>query len=163
MKYLIRWSKDSSLRTGWYNFAVELVGKSSAEVIRATHYRGGNHSCLQRMLVAWYDSTVDHSWQMIMDALEEIEGTEPVKDAIKKECQLSINQQLPCNMHVASYVFMHKQLTQITGHFVPTLMHQSMYQYMYQYSQCILLFYIDSTVQLVIFPRYKFHKWARYS
>ena len=92
MKYLNKWSKNSSLRTGWYNFAVELVGTDKADFIKANFYGDRGHSCLQRMLVAWHESTVDHSWQMIMDALEDIDESEPVKDAIKKECQISINQ-----------------------------------------------------------------------
>ena len=90
MKHLMRWSKDSPLRTGWYNFAVELLGKNEAESIRSAHYGGGNHSCLQRMLVAWHNSTTGHSWQMIIDALKEIKEATFVIDDIKAECQMSI-------------------------------------------------------------------------
>ena len=74
LKDLQRWSRDSPLRTSWYNFAVDLVGMRKAEDIRTTHFGGGSHSCLQRMLVTWYDySTNDHSWQMIIDALTEMD------------------------------------------------------------------------------------------
>ena len=85
MKYLQRWSKDSPLRTSWYNFAVELVGKSKTEIIRATHFGGGDHSCLQRMLVTWYDSSIDHSWQVIVDALKEMDESCVVK-SIESNC-----------------------------------------------------------------------------
>ena len=85
MKYLQRWSKDSPLRTSWYNFAVELVGKSKTEIIRATHFGGGDHSCLERMLVTWYDSSIDHSWQVIVDALKEMDESRVV-ESIESNC-----------------------------------------------------------------------------
>ena len=86
MKYINRWSKDSILRTSWYNFAVELVGKSSADIISATHFGGGSHSCLQRMLATWYESTVNHSWQMIVDALKEMDETRVI-ESIEECCK----------------------------------------------------------------------------
>ena len=85
MKLLQRWSKNSILRTSWYNFAVELVGAVEARVIKATHFGGGNHSCLQEMLVRWYDSTKDHSWQMIINALTEMNEFRVI-ESIEKHC-----------------------------------------------------------------------------
>ena len=87
MKDLQKWSKKSPLANGisWYNFAVELVGMNDAEKIRANHFGGGNHSCLQRMLLVWYDSTTDHSWQMIIDALTDMDKLSVV-ESIEKEC-----------------------------------------------------------------------------
>ena len=82
MKYITRWSKHSPLRTCWYNFAVELVGKSNADIIKATH----SHSCLQRVLVTWYESTTNHSWQIIVDALTQMDETRVI-ESIKEECQ----------------------------------------------------------------------------
>ena len=87
MKHLQRWSNKSALRTSWYNFAVELVGKIKAEVTRTCHFGGGHHSCLHRMLTAWYDSTSDHSWKLIVNALKEMDQVpERVIEAIEKEC-----------------------------------------------------------------------------
>ena len=86
IKYINRWSKDSILRTSWYNFAVELVDKSSADIIKATYFGGGTHSCLQDMLSTWYDSTVDRSWQMIVDALNEMKQIRVV-ESIKECCK----------------------------------------------------------------------------
>ena len=86
-KHINRWYKNSVLRTSWYNFAVELVGKNDAEIIRAKYFGGGNHSCLQRMLVAWYDATVDHSWQMIVDALKEMDEIQVI-ESIEDNCQV---------------------------------------------------------------------------
>ena len=86
MKYINRWSKDSILRTSWYNFAVELVGKSTADIISATYFGGGSHSCLQRMLSTWYDATVDHSWQMIVDALNEMDEIRVI-ESIEDNCK----------------------------------------------------------------------------
>ena len=85
-RHINRWYRDSVLRTSWYNFAVELVGKNDAEIIRTTYFGGGNHSCLQRMLVAWYDSTADHSWQMIVDALQEMKEIRVI-ESVEKHCQ----------------------------------------------------------------------------
>ena len=86
MKYINRWSKDSILRTSWCNFAVELVGKSNADIIRATYFGGGVHSCLQSMLSTWYESTVDHSWQMIVDALNEMDEVRVI-ESIEDNCR----------------------------------------------------------------------------
>ena len=79
MKLLQRWFKDSILRTSWYNFAVELVGKTNTEIIRSTHYGGGDHSCLQRMLVTWYDSSTEHSWPMIIVALRDMDESRVIE------------------------------------------------------------------------------------
>ena len=87
MKHITRWSKHSPLHNDWYNFAIELVGKSNANNIEATHNGGGSHSCLQRVLVTWYDSTTNHSWQMIVDALRQMDET-CVIESIEKECQM---------------------------------------------------------------------------
>ena len=86
MKYINRWSKGSILRTSWYNFAVELVGKSTANIISATYFGGGTHSCLQRMLSTWYESTFDRSWQMIVEALEEMKKIRVI-ESIEKHCK----------------------------------------------------------------------------
>ena len=88
LKYINRWSKDSLLRTSWYNFAVELVDKSTADNIRATYFGGGTHSCLQRVLVTWYDSTAEHSWQMIVDALNEMKEVRLI-ESIEEHCKAS--------------------------------------------------------------------------
>ena len=87
MQHLQRWLRDSPLRPNWYNFAVELVGKANTEVIRAKYFQGGNHACLQRMLINWYDSTTstDRSWQVIIDALTEMDEF-PVIESIEKDC-----------------------------------------------------------------------------
>ena len=85
MKDLQRWSRNSPLRTSWYNFAADLVGEAKARVIHARYYGGGTHSCLQRLLDVWYRSTIDHSWQMIIDALTEMDKF-PVIESIEKYC-----------------------------------------------------------------------------
>ena len=86
MKLLQRWSKDSQIRTKWYNFAVDLVGKAKTEIIRATYFGGGDHSCLQRMLVTWYDSSTDHRWKVIVDALKEMDESRVI-ESIENHCQ----------------------------------------------------------------------------
>ena len=85
MNHLQSWSQNSPLRAGWYNFAVELVGIIKADNIKADHFGGGCHSALQRMLVAWYNSTTDHSWQVIIDALTNMDELSVI-EAIEKEC-----------------------------------------------------------------------------
>ena len=85
MKDLQKWSKKSPLRTSWYNFAVDLLDEAKARVIKSTYFGGGNHSCLQGMLGEWYNSTSYHSWQMIVDALEEMEE-DRVIESIEKDC-----------------------------------------------------------------------------
>ena len=87
MRLLQRWSKEAPTRTSWYNFAVKLVGKPKAEIIRTTYFGGGHHSCLQRMLVTWYDSSTDHSWQVIVNALKELDNIPAsVIKSIKDHC-----------------------------------------------------------------------------
>ena len=85
MKDLQKWSKNSPLRVSWFNFAADLVSKINAEVIRAKYFGGGCHSCLQRMLLVWYNSNTDHSWEVIIDALTDMEKLSVV-ESIKKEC-----------------------------------------------------------------------------
>ena len=89
MKHITRWSKNSSLRTCWYNFAVELVGKSNADIIEKNYFGGGSHSCLQRVLMTWYDSTTNHSWQTIIDALRQMDETRVI-ESIENECLISV-------------------------------------------------------------------------
>ena len=67
------WSKDSILRTRWYNFSVKLIGGNKTAIINAKHYGGGSHSCLQETLRTWWSHTTDHDWQVIIDALEKLE------------------------------------------------------------------------------------------
>jgi len=73
MKQIQRWYKGSPLCTNWYNFAVDLLGKSKADIIKSTYGRSGSHECLQKVLGLWFDSTPGHNWQMIIDALTEME------------------------------------------------------------------------------------------
>ena len=85
--HLQRWSENSPLRIGhgWYNFAVDLVGKQKADIIKGTCSGGGTHECLQNMLNVWHNSTTDHSWQTIINALTEIEAFRVI-DSIEDEC-----------------------------------------------------------------------------
>ena len=88
MKLLQSWSKNSLLRTkpgDWYNFAVELIGKTKADNIRSDLSGGGNHVCLQKMLGIWYDSTDGHNWQTIIDALTEMDRF-PLIESIEVKC-----------------------------------------------------------------------------
>ena len=85
MRDLLRWSKNSKLLADWYNFAVELVGKTKADITSATYFGGGNHACLQKMLGTWYDSSTDRSWQVIIDALKDMDEF-PVIESIKSHC-----------------------------------------------------------------------------
>ena len=90
MLHLNNWSHRSILRISWYNFAVELVGMSYTNTIRAKYFGGGRHACLQRVLVTWYDSTTDHSWQIIVDALKEMEQFRVI-ECIENECLISVS------------------------------------------------------------------------
>ena len=97
MKHLFRWSRHSVLRTSWYNFAVELVGKNSANFIKGTHYGDGSHSCLQRVLVTWYESTANHSWQIIVDALRQMDETHVI-ESIENECLISVRMHIVASL-----------------------------------------------------------------
>ena len=85
MKHLQRWSKNSILRIDWENFAMELIGDTKTRIIKASHFMGGDHACLRELLSTWWDSTTeqDHSWQVIVDALKEIDKTKVIKDIEK--------------------------------------------------------------------------------
>ena len=84
MSLLLRWSKNSNLHGEWYSFAVELIGETNTAIIENTHYGGGNRSCLERMLIIWYNAG-GHNWQTIIDALTEMDEF-AVIDNIEKEC-----------------------------------------------------------------------------
>ena len=87
------WSKVSPLRNNWYDFAVKLVGTRDADLIKFTHCEGGYNLALQRTINIWYKSTTDHSWQMIVDALEQIDDTDVtifIIKSIKKECLIPV-------------------------------------------------------------------------
>ena len=85
LRHLQRWSKNSTLRTSWYNFSVELIGMNKTDDIKEKHYGGGSHSCLQRVLSTWLTSTPDHDWQIIIDALEELDEFSLIQ-AIENYC-----------------------------------------------------------------------------
>ena len=87
MRHLNKWCKDSSL-TDWHGFAVRLVGENDAKSIAAKHCGGGYHFALQEMLKAWYESTVDRSWQMIIIALNELERNDVI-ESIEEECKIT--------------------------------------------------------------------------
>ena len=82
---LQRWSANSPLCVKWYGFAVDLVGQQQANIIKGTCSGGGAHQCLQDMLNVWHQSTTDHSWQTIINALTEIEEFRVI-DSIEDEC-----------------------------------------------------------------------------
>ena len=85
--HLQRWSENSPLCIDdkWYYFAVGLVGQQKANIIKGTCFGGGTHECLQKMLNVWHQSTTDHSWQTITNALTEIEEFRVI-DSIEDEC-----------------------------------------------------------------------------
>ena len=86
MRHLQRWSQNSVLRIDWENFAVELIGNVKTRIIKATYFGGGDHACLRELLNTWWNSTTekDHSWQVIVDALEQM-GKNPVIKDIEKD------------------------------------------------------------------------------
>ena len=83
--HLQMWSRDSKLRTHWYNFSVKLIGQNETEIIKTKYFGGGTHSCLQKMLVTWQQSTTDPDWQMIIDALEKMKEFSLI-DSIESYC-----------------------------------------------------------------------------
>ena len=85
MRHLSKWCKDSSL-TDWYEFAVRLVGESDAKNIEAKHCGGGDSLALQEMLKVWYESTVDCSWQTIINALKELKRNDVI-ESIENKCK----------------------------------------------------------------------------
>ena len=86
-KDLQRWSAKSPLYVGhqWYGFAVDLVGEQEANITMGSYSGGGTHECLQNMLNVWNQSTTDHSWQTIINALTEIKKFRVI-DSIEDEC-----------------------------------------------------------------------------
>lgn len=82
----MKWCKQSSLRSEWYGFATELVGKNEADAINRNHGGGGNKECLEKLLGIWYNSTINHSWAIIVDALDEMSADQRVIERIKSEC-----------------------------------------------------------------------------
>ena len=89
MIHLHRWSKDSPLCDDWYDFAIELVGESKAEIIQLKHSGYGFHSPLRLMLTLWYDSIRNHSWKMIIDALRKMDKPQVI-ESVEKECRISV-------------------------------------------------------------------------
>ena len=88
MRDLQSWSKDSLLRTtpgSWYKFAVEVIGKTKADVIKSKYSGGGDALCLQGMLKIWFDSTTNPDWETIVDALNRMEEYRAIVESIEKE------------------------------------------------------------------------------
>ena len=83
--HLKKWSTNSKFCTDWYNIAVELVGMQTADIIKCESFGGGSHECLQAMLNLWYKSPTDHSWQVIIDALEEMKERRVI-ESIEDKC-----------------------------------------------------------------------------
>ena len=84
-KHLMRWSRNSQLSTNWFNFAVELIDRNKIEIIRTAHFGGGDHACLERLLSTWWDTTIDHDWQTIVDALKKMNETRVI-ESIEEKC-----------------------------------------------------------------------------
>ena len=82
----MKWARKSPLRTNWHGFANKLLGPNEAEALKRTLEGGGNKECLETLLGKWYNTTVNHSWQMIVDALTEMPSAKKVLEKIKKEC-----------------------------------------------------------------------------
>ena len=88
MRDLQSWSKDSLLCTtpgSWYNFAVEVIGKTKADITKSKYSGGGVASCLRDMLNIWFDSTTNPDWETIVDALNRMEEYRVI-ESIEKEC-----------------------------------------------------------------------------
>lgn len=81
-----KWAKDSPLRSNWYIMAVELVGNAEANAIQANHSGGGNKECLLKLLSKWWNTTTaaNRNWQVIVDALKEIEAIKVIEDITDK-------------------------------------------------------------------------------
>jgi len=84
--HIMKWSKQSSLRSDWYGFSTQLLDKNEADAIKRNLGGGGNKECLEKLLGTWYNSTINHSWQTIIDALNEIGGYQPVIEEITSQC-----------------------------------------------------------------------------
>ena len=83
----MNWCKQSSLRSeNWYGFATELLNQYEADAIKQNHSGGGNKKCLEDLLGKWYRSTINHSWQVIVDALSAMSEAQEVLERIKEEC-----------------------------------------------------------------------------
>lgn len=85
-----KWVSVSPLRADWYSFVAELIGNPEANVIQATHGRGGNKECLQKLLNKWWNSTeaANRNWQTIVDALNNIPDAIPVVEDITDKCKI---------------------------------------------------------------------------
>ena len=70
----------------WYGVAVELVGNSEANAIQTNHSGGGNKECLRKTLNKWWGTTIaaNRSWQVIVDALEDIDAVRVAEDITDK-------------------------------------------------------------------------------
>ena len=88
MAHLTMWSKNSPLCINDWNWlAVKLVGPNNAKIIEHTHFGGGHHSALQKMLMLWWDNTDDCSWKKIIDALEKMNRRDVIQ-SIEDELKL---------------------------------------------------------------------------
>jgi len=82
----MKWCKQSSLRSEWYGFSIQLLGKNEADAIKCNLGGGGNKECLEKLLGIWYNSTITHNWVIIVDALDEMLADKRVIDRIKSKC-----------------------------------------------------------------------------
>jgi len=88
LPHVMKWGKQSPMRTDWFGFATKLLGKSEADTMKQDLNGRGNKECLESLIGIWYNTTVGHSWQMIVDALNEVSTAERVLERIKEECTI---------------------------------------------------------------------------
>ena len=66
------------------------MGEKNAEIIEHKYFGGnGSRWALQIMLQLWHDYARNRSWQMIIDALKEMDKPKVIK-SIEKEYRISV-------------------------------------------------------------------------
>ena len=80
MHHVNKWSRVSSRRSDWYEFASALLPKEEARAIESNLRGDGSKECLKKVLRKWMSYTVDPTWGMVVSALEQLpDATEVVE------------------------------------------------------------------------------------
>ena len=88
MHHVNKWSRVSSCRSEWYEFASALLPKEEARAIESNLMGDGAKECLKKVLRNWMNSTVDPTWGMIVKALEQLPDATEVVEKILVEFKL---------------------------------------------------------------------------
>ena len=82
MHHVIKWCRNSSCRSDWYDFACKLLPREEARAIESNLKGNGTKECLRKVLEKWMNITPNSTWGMIVDALAQLPDATTVREKV---------------------------------------------------------------------------------